>query len=288
VAERITSQTGSPHLAQTLNSGPDWPIHPDDVDLAHRRSQRWKRSFGFRRWKLAIEFGQIFFRYFDLDRTCVVVDVRFVARFGNGDDPGLAQHPCERDLRRRRVVSLRDFLERRVVQQTPTVADRCVGHGRHFILLAPWQEIKFDSAPAPNFSGGSKFFERFDSFAERDVIFSPMQQVKIDRIGAQASQTALTRFWQFRARCIVRVRFRNDEHAVALTRNCVRHNFFCAAITVHYRCIDQGHPELDSEMQSQDFIAMRMLVLAHAPRALAQSWDALASRDGNGFHPYIQ
>ena len=82
----------------------------------------------------------------------------------------------------------------------------------------------------------------------------------------------------------MRIRFCDDEHAVALTGDRVRHHFFRAAVAVHFRGIDQGHAEIDAKAQSLDLIRAYALVLAHAPGALTQCRNAFAVGQLNCLH----
>ena len=56
----------------------------------------------------------------------------------------LAQHPRECDLGRSHVVTRRDLVERRALEQSAPVTDRRVGHYRNLMLLAPLQETGFN------------------------------------------------------------------------------------------------------------------------------------------------
>jgi hypothetical protein len=76
----------------------------------------------------------------------------------------------------------------------------------------------------------------------------------------------------------------DNEHAFALTLDCVSHDFFSAAFAIHLGSIDQCHAQLDSEPQRSDFILMRSRILAHAPGALTQYGHAFAIGKGDGFH----
>ena len=109
----------------------------------------------------------------------------------------------------------------------------------------------------------------FHRFRERRVA-RPMQQIKIDRVDAKTFETAPACFWQSRARCVTRRHFRDNEHAIALTLDRGRHDFFRAAVAVNFRGIDQSHAEIDAQTQRRDLIRMRSFVLAHTPRPLTQ------------------
>jgi hypothetical protein len=82
----------------------------------------------------------------------------------------------------------------------------------------------------------------------------------------------------------MRINLRNNEHAIALTLDCISHDFFRAAVAIHLGGINQCHAEFDSEPQSGDFVLVRSLALAHAPRALTQYGYAFAIREGNCLH----
>ena len=56
-------------------------------------------------------------------------------------------------------------------------------------------------------------FESLDSFIEMQRSLTPVQKVKINRIDAKSPETALTRFWQFFARRIMRINFRNYKNS---------------------------------------------------------------------------
>src|SRR5437867_13029788 len=82
----------------------------------------------------------------------------------------------------------------------------------------------------------------------------------------------------------MRINLRNNEDAIALTLDCIGHNFFRAAFAIHLGGIDQCHAQLDSEAQCGDLILVRSYILAHAPGALTQYWNALAIGKRAGFH----
>ncbi len=97
-----------------------------------------------------------------------------------------------------------------------------------------------------------------------------MQQIKIDRIDPKTLETALACFRQSRARRIARRHFCDDEYAIALTLDRIRHHFFRAAVAVNFRGINQGHAEIDAQTQSCHLIRVRVFAFAHAPGALTQ------------------
>jgi hypothetical protein len=98
-------------------------------------------------------------------------------------------------------------------------------------------DIEVRHAPAFDFSSGAELLERFHGLTERHVS-APVQEVKIDCINAKPFQTALTCLRQFAPRCVVRIHFRDDKHALALTFDCVGDDLFRVAVAVHLRGVD--------------------------------------------------
>jgi len=74
----------------------------------------------------------------------------------------------------------------------------------------------------------------------------------------------------------VRINFGHDEHAVALASNCVGHDFFRAAFAVHFRGIDQPHPEIDSQTQRCNLVRVRLFLFTHSPSTLTQRRNTFA------------
>jgi hypothetical protein len=53
-------------------------------------------------------------------------------------------------------------------------------------------------------------------------------------------------------------------------------DFFCTAVAVHLRRINQAYAKLDSQTQRSDFFGTRVPAFAHAPTALAKRWNTRA------------
>ena len=82
----------------------------------------------------------------------------------------------------------------------------------------------------------------------------------------------------------MRINFRDNKHSVALTLDCIGHNPFSTAVSVHLRGINQLHAEINPQTQRRDFIGMCPFPFAHAPRALTQHGNARAIGKCDGFH----
>src|SRR6516225_7520285 len=71
------------------------------------------------------------------------------AGFGNGDDIATADRPGQRDSGRRAIMRSADACECGITQHASAgAAKRRVGHHRHAVLLAPWQQVMLDTAIA--------------------------------------------------------------------------------------------------------------------------------------------
>ena len=77
---------------------------------------------------------------------CIQVHVFGPNRLGDGNHAILSQNPCQRYLRRGRRVTGGHLGQRRVGQQLPALAYWTVCHQWLAMLLARWQQVKFDAA----------------------------------------------------------------------------------------------------------------------------------------------
>jgi hypothetical protein len=60
-------------------------------------------------------------------------------------------------------------------------------------------DVEIRDTPAFYLSGGAQLLERVNSLLEGRRSLSPVQKIKINRVDVEATKTALTGFWQFRA-----------------------------------------------------------------------------------------
>jgi hypothetical protein len=150
--------------------------------------------------------------------------MRRVGRLRYSDDAVGPQHPGERDLRRRRVVSGCDRLQLAAAQQA-ALLDRRIGHDRDSTLAAPRHEIPFDAAPgeivqhlvglyfvaarqsdelrhfgdveiadapAADFAGLDQRIKRFERLLQGNAA-EPVQQIEIENVDAEPPQAAFAR-----------------------------------------------------------------------------------------------
>src|ERR1700680_2615279 len=69
--------------------------------------------------------------------------------FGNCDDMTRADRPGQRDRSCRAIMGSADTGKRRIAQQAGAgAAERRIGHHRHAVRLAPWQQVTLDRTVA--------------------------------------------------------------------------------------------------------------------------------------------
>ncbi|MCY1187182.1 hypothetical protein D9M73_281340 [compost metagenome] len=80
-----------------------------------------------------------------------------------------------------------------------------------------------------------------------------MQQIQVDVIGAKPAQASLASLGNALATGVVRVHLADQKDVVALAGNGIAHHFLGTAFGVHFRGVDQGHAQLDTQAQCRDF-----------------------------------
>jgi hypothetical protein len=107
---------------------------------------------------------------------------------------------------------------------------------------------------------------------------APVQEVEIDVVGLEPLQTALAGFDDTVPRSVVGQHLADDEEAVAQPARGLGNDLLGGAIAVHFRGVDQGQAELDSEPDRRRLFLRAAAVLAHVPSALAEGRHLLAVR----------
>src|SRR6185503_14394564 len=74
----------------------------------------------------------------------------------------------------------------------------------------------------------------------------------------------------------MRINLRNHKNVLVLSVDRFCDDFFCTAVAVHLRRINQAYAKLDSQTQRSDFFGTRVPAFAHAPTALAKRWNTRA------------
>ena len=229
-------------------------------------------------------------------------------RLGYGDDIRMAQHPRQRDLRRRRAARLRNACDSAVLSERSLV-DRTVGHRREAVRLLPWQQVELDATPArrvvdlvrgtaragghaPQFlqvvdievrhapmgdvSAIKQRFEAADGRGER-MAAAPVQQVQVDAIEAQAAPAAVTGLCDTARTGMVRIDLGDDKDLLAShdaggnrLGQRLSHDLLGATLAVHLGGIDQAVAQFERAPDRGDLRAARRCGLTEPPRAEAE------------------
>ncbi|MCY1182167.1 hypothetical protein D9M73_227130 [compost metagenome] len=119
--------------------------------------------------------------------------------------------------------------------------------------------------------------EGFDGFLQR-VLATPVQQVQVDAVAAQACEAALAGGRHAAPAGIVRVDLADQKHLVAAPGNGLANDFFRTAFGIHLGGVDQCQAQLDTLLQRRHFAAALARVFAHVPGTLADGWNVLAGK----------
>ena len=107
---------------------------------------------------------------------------------------------------------------------------------------------KFETPTSANLPAGSKKLHRFRRFAQTEY-----RRANEAGRGRSVDAKRLRLLSQARGRLcprrVVRISLADDEGALSVALDGLGNDSFGAAFTVHFRGIDQGHPEIDPELQ---------------------------------------
>ena len=123
----------------------------------------------------------------------------------------------------------------------------------------------------------------FDRLGEGHVT-TPMEQVKIKTVDAQALQAALAGKLRGFAPGVVGIDLADQKNPVASAANRLTDELFGRPVAVHFGGIDQRHAEVDALLQGRNFLAAPGRILADHPGAHAQGRHLFSARQGNAFH----
>src|SRR5437764_6182120 len=197
--------------------------------------------------------------------------------------------------------------KRGIAQQAGAgAAERRIGHHRHAVPLAPWQQVMLDiavrevvkdlisraaiaawnteqvfhvtdlkvgHAPSANLARRAQAFERCYNAGEVGVSTGPVQQIEIEMIGAETGEARLASPRDAVSRDVIGPHFGDQEYAVALTGNHAADQFLGAAVAVQLRRIDQRHPKRNARAQHFFLNGFRMFPLRETCRALTERRD---------------
>jgi hypothetical protein len=123
--------------------------------------------------------------------------------------------------------------------------------------------------------------ESLDRLLERQAA-SPVQEVGVEPVGPQSLEAALAGFDRAAARRVGRNHLADEEDVVAPVLDRLGDELLGRAGTVELGGVDEGHSELDTELQRGDLILASGWVLARRPRSLPQHRNRFAGRELDG------
>src|SRR6516164_4688837 len=245
-------------------------------------------------------------------RDRVLFYMRGQTGFGNCHDVTASDSPSQRNSSRRAAACCPNTGKRGITQQTGAgAAERRIGHHRHAMLLAPWQQVIFNAAvadvvinligraaiavwnmeelfhvadtevghaPGSNLPRRAEIFERRDNDGEAGTPISPVREVKIEVFSPETGEARLASARDGISRRHV-IHFGDQEYAVALTSNHAADQFLGAAVAVPLRRVNQRHTEGKPCAQRFFLNSCRMPPLAEMPRALSYRRNNSAIRE---------
>src|SRR5581483_6028854 len=145
-------------------------------------------------------------------------------------------------------------------------------------------EVEIAHAEVANLAGVAQRLERFDRLGQWYAA-APMQQIKVDAIGAQALEAALAGSHGTFARGIVRIDFGNQKRPIALTGERLADQRLRQSLAVHLGGIDKSHAQVEAEPDRCDLLDTTRPVFAVAPSAQSQCRNGFAGSKSDLFHP---
>src|SRR5262249_24350516 len=192
--------------------------------------------------------------------------------FGNCNDVTATDGPRQRDGGCRATVRGTNTCKCGITQEVSAgAAERRIGHHRHGVLLAPWQQImlnaavadvvkdlirraaiaawsaeealhiadfKVGHAPSTNLARRPEFFNRRHDNRKVGESGRPVQQIEIEIISTETSKAPLARACDAVFRCMTGQYLGDQKYAIALTSDHAADEFLGAAVTVHFSRVD--------------------------------------------------
>src|SRR5262245_62793162 len=225
-------------------------------------------------WMRRFKRLNVFRRQCERQRDGIFLHVRSGTGFRNRNDVTVADSPGQSHGRRRAAMRRTDTSQSRITQQVGArSAERRIGHNRHAVLLTPWQHAALNAAvadtvreligraaialrnteevlhvtdreignsPGANLACRAQFLKHGHGVRDVGDAIRPMQEIKIEMIGAEALETRFTGARNAIAGHVVGPHLGHEKNAIALTGNRATYEFLRA---VNLRRVDQRHPE---------------------------------------------
>ena len=145
------------------------------------------------------------------------------------------------------------MLDSPVIETVGDLIGRAAVAARHAEEFFHFADPEIGHAPGANFSFCLQTFECRDDVGDADALLRPVQQVKIEMIGAETCEARLAGACDAVARHVVWPHLRDEEDAIALAGNRPADEFFGA---VNFRRVDDRHPERDARTHRLFFLRL--------------------------------
>ncbi len=133
-----------------------------------------------------------------------------------------------------------------VIETVGDLIGRAAVAARHAEEFFHFADPEIGHAPGANFSLCLQAFKCRDDVGDTDGLLRPVQEVKIEMVGAEPLEARLAGARDAIARHMVRPHLRNQEDLIALAGNRAADEFLGA---VHFRRIDKRHSGGDARAQ---------------------------------------
>src|SRR6266568_8555435 len=98
-----------------------------------------------------------------------------------------------------------------------------------------------------------------------------MQEVQVDTIDSKPAETLLACLNCSASRRIVGIDLADQKDLVTPPANRLSDQFLGSSLAVHFRSIDERHPQFDSALQRRDFLRTPPRAVADVPRPQTKS-----------------
>ena len=122
--------------------------------------------------------------------------------------------------------------------------------------------------------------ERVERIVERHAA-SPVEQIQVEAVGLQPAQARLAGGNRAAPGGVLGQHLADKEDLAAAIGKRFGDELFSCAISVHFRRVDDRHPEVDGHLQGRNLVGARLPPVAHIPRADPERRDGFSVWERN-------
>lgn len=113
------------------------------------------------------------------------------------------------------------------------------------------------------------------------MVATPVQQIKVDPICAETREAVFAGTNRSRSASVPGIHFADEKDLLTATADRFADDPLRATVGVHFRCINQGHAEVEAGPQALHLALRLGRFLAHVPGSLAKCRDFDAVREAD-------